>query len=46
MRPRLSHAGDLEKRNGRARHDGLAPLHRVPVLHGGMPVWIAKFQLA
>ena len=33
------------KRGRRHRDDGLAPLHRLPVLHGRLPVRLAQLQL-
>ena len=45
VRPRLPHPGHLEARR-RHRDDGLASLHRLPLLHGGLPVRLAQFQLA
>ena len=39
--PRLPDQGYLEK-GGRRRHDGSTPLYRMPVLHGGLPLWGAK----
>ncbi len=41
LRPGLPDAGHLET-GGWHRHDGLASLHRMPVLHGGLPVWFAQ----
>ena len=34
------------KRERRHRHDGLAPLHRLPLLHGRLPLRLAQLQLA
>ena len=45
LHARLPDAGHLEAR-GRHGDDGLAPLHRLPVLHGRLPVWFAQLQLA
>ena len=44
LRARLPHGGHLEARR-RHRDDGLAPLHRLPLLHGGLPVRLAQLQL-
>ena len=44
VRARLPDAGHLETRR-RHRDDGLAPLHRLPLLHGGLPVRLAQLQL-
>ena len=40
----VPHAGNLEERR---RHcdDGLASLHRLPLLHCGLPLWFAQLQL-
>lgn len=43
LRPRVPHTGDLQKEVGRYRGNGYAPLYRVPVLHGRVPVWVPKF---
>ena len=40
----LPHPGYLEARR-RHRDDGLSPLHRLPLLHGGLPLRIAQLQL-
>ena len=39
-------ASNVETGIGWTRYDGLAPLHRMPVLHGRMPLRIAQLQLA
>ena len=45
VHPGLPHPGDLEARFGRHRHDGLAPLHRLPLLRGRLPVRVPLLQL-
>ena len=46
LRAGLPHQGHLEAAAGRHRDDGLAPLHRLPLLHGGLPLRRAQLQLA
>ena len=43
MRSGLSDAGDLQAQIGRHRDDGHASLHRLPVLHGRLPIRRQKF---
>ncbi len=44
LRAGLPHAGHLQA-GGRDRDDGLPPLHRLPVLHGRLPLRGAKHEL-
>ena len=46
LRARLSNGGDVETREGRHCHDGLASLHRLSLLRGCLSLWFAQFQLA
>ena len=46
LRPGLPDPGDLEAGVGRHRDDGLAPLHRLPVLHRRLSLRLAQLQLA
>ncbi len=45
LRPGVSHQGHLPA-GGRHRHDGHAPLHRLPLLHGRLPLRRPELQLA
>ena len=45
LRPGLPDPGDVQAQTGRHRHDGHASLHRLPVLHGGLPLRRAELQL-
>ena len=44
VRARVPHEGHVQARR-RHRGDGLPPLHRLPVLHGGLPLWRAQPEL-
>ena len=44
VRAGVPDAGDVEAQR-RHRDDGLAPLHRLPLLHGGVSVRLAQLQL-
>jgi len=45
VHPGLSDESNLEATRRRHRDDGLAPMHRLPLLHRGLPLRVAELQL-
>jgi hypothetical protein len=44
LRAGLPHPGDLQARKRRHRTDGFPPLHRLPFLHGRLPLRLPQLQ--